>query len=262
MTKVMLITGAGRGIGAATAKHAAQAGYAVAINYRSDKASAEGVVSDIEASGGRAIAIQADVADEADIVAMFEAVDREFGRLDVLVNNAGIALRGFDGDVARRTVQVNVLGAMAVTDAFRPLLVPPATIVMVSSGMGEMSGWPARRRRELEAPDLTRDRLVALLHELVEDVSDGSYRNEGWPASAYRVSKAALNAFTRILARELGGRGILVNAVCPGWVRTDMGGSGATRSVEEGARGIVWAAMLPEGGPSGKFLRDGAPIPW
>ena len=84
----------------------------------------------------------------------------------------------------------------------------------------------------------------------------------GWPGSACNVSKVGLNAYTRILARELRGKPVRVNAVCPGWVRTDMGGAGATRSVEEGAKGIVWAATLAVGGPTGGFFRDGEALAW
>ncbi len=90
----------------------------------------------------------------------------------------------------------------------------------------------------------------------------GQYRANGWPKSAYSVSKVALNALTRILAKELEDFGMLINAVCPGWVRTRMGGRFATRSVAKGADTIVWAATLPPDGPQGAFLRDGKPIPW
>ena len=96
------------------------------------------------------------------------------------------------------------------------------------------------------------------------DVAAGRHRKEGWPSSAYGVSKAAINALALVLARDLEGdpRRILVNSVCPGWVRTRMGGAGAPLSVEDGARTIVWAAMLPEGGPTGGFFRDEAPASW
>ncbi len=100
------------------------------------------------------------------------------------------------------------------------------------------------------------------MEAFVAAVAAGTWREAGWPGSAYAVSKAGLNAFVRILAPELEGRGILVNAVGPGWVRTDMGGPGAPRSIEEGARGIVWAATLPPDGPTGGFYRDGEPVPW
>jgi NAD(P)-dependent dehydrogenase (short-subunit alcohol dehydrogenase family) len=111
-------------------------------------------------------------------------------------------------------------------------------------------------------PTLTRARLMDLLHRFVRDVEASQHLQHGWPRNAYRISKVGLNAFTRLLARELAPTAIRVNAVCPGWVRTDMGGRNAPRSVEEGARGIVWAALLGEEGPSGGFFRDGRPISW
>ena len=101
-----------------------------------------------------------------------------------------------------------------------------------------------------------------LLNRFVRDVAAGRPLERGWPANAYRISKVGLNAFTRILARELTGLAVRVNAVSPGWVRTAMGGPGATRTVEEGARGIVWAALVGPDGPTGGFFRDGQPIPW
>ena len=107
------------------------------------------------------------------------------------------------------------------------------------------------RRRQLADPGLTRERLVALMEECV--ATDA----KGWGTGAYGVSKAALNALTRILARELVPRRIRVNATTPGWVRTDMGGRGAPRSVEEGAASVLFAVTLPEGGPTGKVFRDG-----
>jgi NAD(P)-dependent dehydrogenase (short-subunit alcohol dehydrogenase family) len=102
----------------------------------------------------------------------------------------------------------------------------------------------------------------ALAREFVEDVRRGLHVLKGWPSNAYRVSKALMNALVRVTAPALRARGIVLNAVCPGWVRTDMGGSAAPRSVEEGAAGIVWAATLPAGGPSGGFFRDGHAIGW
>ena len=101
---------------------------------------------------------------------------------------------------------------------------------------------------------------MALVGELEAGVKAGRHEREGWPSSAYRVSKAALNALTRILARQ--STRVHVNAVCPGWVKTDMGGTGASRTVEHGARGIVWAATLDAAGPHGGFFRDARPIPW
>ncbi|MCK0767252.1 SDR family oxidoreductase [Chromohalobacter canadensis] len=230
MTKVMLITGAGRGIGAATAKHAAQAGYSVAINYRSDKASAEGVVSDIEAAGGRAIAIQADVANEADIVAMFETIDREFGRLDVLVNNAGIVdqisrVDEMSFERVDRMMRINVTG---------PFICAREAIKRMSTQHGGQGG------------------------AIVNVGSAASHLGGASEYVDYAASKGAIDTMTEGLAKEVAGEGIRVNGVRPGVVRTtihasggnpdkpDVAGSvipmGRIGEPEEIANGVLWLA--------------------
>jgi NAD(P)-dependent dehydrogenase (short-subunit alcohol dehydrogenase family) len=149
--------------------------------------------------------------------------------LEVLVNNAGVYPPGraseIDFDEAEQTWQINALGAWRLAVAAIPHMGRGARIVNVSSGAGSL------------------------------ETMDATY-------PAYNVSKAAMNAITRVLAADLRGRGILVNSVCPGWVRTDMGGPGATRSVEEGAASVLWAARLGPDGPTGGFYRDGNPVPW
>ena len=186
------------------------------------------------------------------------------GGLDALVNNAGVSLDGFDAGVARRTLDVNFFGAMRVTDALLPSMRGGACIVMVSSGMGDLSGVRGEARARIADPELTRDGLVAAVESFVSDVAAGTHAQHGWPSSAYSVSKIALNALVRVLARELAGdpRRVRVNAENPGWVKTRMGGRGAPRSVEDGARTAVWLATLPDDGPSGGFFRDEQAIPW
>lgn len=157
-----------------------------------------------------------------------------YDHLDVLINNAGInydtwetaANADIDGTVAE-TIRTNLLGPWRMCQAFLPLLRKSraARIVNVSSESGSLASMGA-----------------------------------GPPA--YQITKGALNALTRTLAGELRGDHILVNAVCPGWVATDMGGAGAPRSVDEGAASVVWAATLPNNGPTGGFFRDGKPLPW
>jgi NAD(P)-dependent dehydrogenase (short-subunit alcohol dehydrogenase family) len=164
-------------------------------------------------------------------------VQRLYGRCDVLVNNAAILIDGpnqfeaslFDlsSGMVRQTFETNVLGPMRLIQAVGPIMRVQGygRIVNISSGAGQLTDM-----------------------------------GMGYPA--YRMSKSALNALTRITAVELANNGVKVNACCPGWVRTDMGGPTATRSVEEGADTPVWLATLPEDGPTGGFFRDRKPIPW
>lgn len=252
MTPVAIVTGANRGLGHETCRQLAARGFVVVATSRGTGGGA----------AERVLPAELDVASPDSIEQFRARVAAELGPIDALVNNAGVALDGFDERVARETLAVNLFGAIAVTDALLPLVSEDGTVTMVSSGLGELACVSASLRAELEDPGLTRDRLRARMEGFVGSVAAGTHRGDGWPGSAYRVSKLGLNAFTRILAREQAATGRRVNAVCPGWVRTDMGGADATRSVEEGARGIVWTATLPVGGPSGGFFRDGEGIGW
>jgi NAD(P)-dependent dehydrogenase (short-subunit alcohol dehydrogenase family) len=246
-----LVTGASRGLGLETARQLRARGYRVLPAVRHPPAADRDAWS-------------LDVTDGASIAALADRLAREGLRLDVLVNNAGISIKGFDVEVVRRTLAVNFFGAIAVTDALLPSVRDGGAIVMVSSGMGELSAFsPALRARFLDA-GLTRAALIDLVRSFEDAVEHGRHVAEGWPSSAYRVSKASLNAWVRLLARELAPRQIRVNAVCPGWVRTDLGGDAAPRSVETGAASIVWAATHDDGGgkPTGGFVRDGHAISW
>jgi NAD(P)-dependent dehydrogenase (short-subunit alcohol dehydrogenase family) len=176
---------------------------------------------------------QLDVADPESVDRLARSMEEEFGRLDVLVNNAAISndegQSGADADLGRvrEALEANLLGAWRLCEVAIPMMRRNGygRIVNVSTGLASL-----------------------------EDMGGGS--------PGYRVSKTALNVLTRILASELRGSGILVNAVNPGWVQTDMGGSSATRTVEEGAEALVWAATLPNNGPNGGFFRDREPVAW
>jgi NAD(P)-dependent dehydrogenase (short-subunit alcohol dehydrogenase family) len=253
-----LVTGANRGLGFETSRQLVARGYRVILTARR--------LDDAELAAkkldhGRVEPHALDVMDSASVEALARATPR-WGKLDALVNNAGTTLPGFDAEIAKQTLAANLWGAVSVTDALLPALADSARIVMVSSGMGELSVLGSALRRRFSDAELTRAGLRELTREFVDAVQSGAHQKQGWPSNAYRVSKVALNAFTRILARELGATSIRVNAVCPGWVRTRMGGTGAERSPEEGASGIVWAATLPPSGPSGGFFRDGERIEW
>jgi NAD(P)-dependent dehydrogenase (short-subunit alcohol dehydrogenase family) len=227
--RVALVSGGNRGIGLEICRQLAERGLTVILGSRdeeSGRAAAEGL------SGG-VVVHQLDVADGKSVSRLASFVEDELGRLDVLVNNAGISndegQRGMDADLSRvrEALEANLLGAWRLCEVAIPLMQRNGygRIVNMSTGLATL-----------------------------EDMGGGS--------PAYRVSKTALNALTRILASELRGSGILVNSVCPGWVQTDMGGSRAPRPVEAGADTPVWAATLPNNGPTGGFFRDRRPIPW
>ena len=224
---VALITGAKRGIGLETGRQLAKLGFAVLLGVRDV---AKGEVA-AKALDGHVEAVALDVAAPDAAAGAAAEVERRFGRLDVLINNAAIhydtgsrALRP-DWTVIREAFETNVFGAWRAASAFAPLL--------AAGGHG---------------------RLVNVSSE------GGSLASMGAGAPAYSTSKATLNALTCVLAAELRS-GVLVNAICPGWVATDMGGPGG-RPVAQGAAGIVWAATLPDDGPTGGFFRDGKRLPW
>jgi NAD(P)-dependent dehydrogenase (short-subunit alcohol dehydrogenase family) len=230
--RVALVSGGNRGIGRDVVRQLGERGVTVVLGSRDPKRG-EKVAAELEAKGLRVVAKQLDVRDEASVERVARDLEEEFGRLDILVNNAGITdpWRGTaeeaDFDAVKDVLETNLFGAWRLAKAVIPLMRRNGygRIVNLSSGMGQLSDM------------------------------DGH-------SPGYRVSKTGLNALTRMLASELAGENILVNSVCPGWVRTDMGGSGARRSVEEGADTPVWLATLPDGGPSGGFFRNREPIPW
>jgi carbonyl reductase 1 len=254
--RTALVTGANRGLGLETARELGRRNWAVILTARDEKlgrAAAKGI------PGARFRRLE--VCDAASIASLAGALRAEGQKLDLLVNNAGISMEGFDERVARQTIDTNFYGPLRLTEALLPLIPDDGTIVMVSSGLGELSNLSPSLRKRFSDPNLTQVGLLELVESFVDAVRRGRHSQEGWPTSAYGVSKAALNALVRITAPRLAARSVKINAVCPGWVRTDMGGPGAPRSLDEGAASILWAALLEEG-PTGGFFRDGKPIPW
>ncbi len=230
--RIALVTGGNRGIGKEICRQLAQQGHTTILTSR-DPEKGKQALREIDQPNYDLRFYQLDVSNPQSIREAYDWVQREFGRLDILVNNAGINYDTWhnaldaDLDQCRQTLEVNLFGPWLLSQTFIPLMQRNGygRVVNVSSGSGQLNGM-------------------------------------GGGTPGYSISKAALNVLTVKLASQVQGQNILINAVGPGWVRTDMGGSNATRSVEEGADGIVWAANLPDDGPSGGFFRDGKTIDW
>lgn len=226
MKKIILVTGGNRGIGRGICTELAHQGHTVLLGSRSVEDGEEAA----SAIGGDVTAVKLDVTEDADIMKAAKIISDRFGHLDVLINNAGIISTSAGATSAEpkevtRVMETNFQGAWRVVQLMLPLLEKSkdGRIVNMSSGMGAL-----------------------------DDLTGGH--------AAYRLSKTALNGLTILLSNELQGR-VRVNAMCPGWVRTEMGGEGASRSVEQGADTAVWLATA-ETIPTGKFFRDRQEIPW
>jgi len=231
--RVGVVTGASRGIGLEISRQLAQSGVNVVLTAR-DAQRGKKAAATLQRLGLNVLFHPLDVTDPQQIRALADYLSQTHRRCDVLVNNAGILIdqRGagvlaLQMDTLRATLETNFYAPLQISQALVPLMRRHGygRVVNVSSGLAQLQGM-----------------------------------GDGTPA--YRASKAALNALTLMLAAATKGSGILVNAMCPGWVRTDMGGVNATRSVEQGAETAVWLATLPDDGPSGGFFRDRTPIAW
>jgi NAD(P)-dependent dehydrogenase (short-subunit alcohol dehydrogenase family) len=232
MQRIALVSGGNRGIGFATCKGLAQAGLQVILGSRD----AEKGVLAAEALRDENFEVdtyQLDVTDQTSIAILKEYIIKKYGRLDVLVNNAGVHLDSTKSfinipeEIVHQTFDTNFYGTLRLCQAIIPMMKKQkyGRVVNVSSGMSSLSKMSGR-------------------------------------AGAYRTSKAAINALTRVIASEVRGHNIKVNTMSPGWVRTDMGGPSAPRSPEQGADTIIWLATLPEDGPTGGFFKDRESIPW
>ena len=234
MDKLAVVTGAAQGIGYAVALHLLDLGYTVIMTSRNDDVHTK--AAELSSPTRRVYSRVVDVTKEQDIIHFQQSLEHEFGRCDVLVNNAGVFLEPVNNqvtpsttsmEVMKHSFHVNCIGALRMIQAVLPLMRSQeyGRIVNISSGMSQFS--------------------------------------EGMSGSvAYRASKAALNVVTRTVADECKDTNILVNSVCPGWVKTRMGGDNATREVHEAVKGVVWAATLDDNGPRGGFFRDCQPIHW
>jgi NAD(P)-dependent dehydrogenase (short-subunit alcohol dehydrogenase family) len=232
--RIAVVTGANRGIGFEICRQLGRRGGIRVVLTARDKKKGEDAAERLRGEGLDIDSYELDVTNEKSVKTFAGWLTDTCKRCDILVNNAGVMLdprgsRVLDSKIKtyRDTLETNLIGPLMLIQALAPLMKKHdyGRIVNVSSGQGQLS-----------------------------DMGVGT--------PAYRVSKTVLNALTRTLAAELKGGGILVNSMCPGWVKTDMGGAGAPRTVEQGADTALWLATLPEGGPSGGFFRDRKPIAW
>lgn len=238
--RVALVTGANRGIGLAVASRLARLGLTVIIGARDEKNGKE-AEKRLTDNGLDAHFTLLDVSNPTSIMAAIGRIDDVFGRLDVLVNNAGIMIDTETGvlelslGLLQKTLETNTFGPLLLSQGCVPLMQRHnyGRIVNLSSTLGAFSeiANPESKYKELMSP-------------------------------AYRLSKIMLNGITALLAQELRDSNILVNSVCPGWVRTDLGGPRAPILPEEAADTPVWLATLPDDGPTGGFFHDHQPIPW
>jgi len=235
--KIAVVTGGNRGLGLATCRALSDAGFHVILCARDSEAGVA-AVEDLQAEKRSVELRVVDVNRAEQVKDLGRYIRENYGRLEVLVNNAGMNIESREGGGDRsanpflvspmtimETLNTNALGALRMIQALGLMIPEGGRIVNVSSGMGQLSDM------------------------------DG-----GW--LGYRMSKTAMNSLTRVFAKEMAERGVLVNSVCPGWVRTDLGGENASRSIEEGIDTIVWLATDPELTESGQFWRDREKIDW
>ncbi len=231
--RVAVVTGGNKGIGLEICRQLAARGMRVVLTARDEKkgiAAAQALAK----AGGEVGFHPLDVTDVGQIEALAAWLERELGGADVLINNAGILIDGRSAsvlsvkpEVFQQTLDTNFFGPLRLCQALMPGMLARrhGRIVNLSSGLGALA-----------------------------EMGDGT--------PAYRASKTALNALTRMFSAAGRGKGVLVNSMCPGWVRTDMGGPSASRSVEQGADTAAWLATIPDDGPTGGFFRDRKPIAW
>jgi NAD(P)-dependent dehydrogenase (short-subunit alcohol dehydrogenase family) len=242
MEKVAFITGANKGIGLETARQLGKLGVTIVMGAR-DLAKGERAAAELKKDGVDARALKLDVANETDRTAVANLIEKEFGHLDILINNAGVMLDPRTGNATsttpaamlHETFETNFFAVVALTQTLLPLL------------------------RKSQAGRIVN--LSSILASLTLHATEGSpvYNAKTF---AYDASKSALNAFTIHLAHELRGTKIKVNSAHPGWVKTEMGGEGAQLEIADGAKTSVQLATLPEDGPTGGYFHMGEVLPW
>ncbi|XP_032487154.1 carbonyl reductase [NADPH] 1 isoform X1 [Phocoena sinus] len=306
--RVALVTGANKGIGFAIVRDLCRQFPGDVVLTARNTARGQAAVQQLQAEGLSPRFHQLDIDDLQSIRALRDFLLKEYGGLDVLVNNAGIAFKTIDSTPfhiqAEVTMKTNFFGTQDVCTELLPLIKPrgPPTrghedinpvpnlafivlvltflrndlccilgrVVNVSSfvSVSSLKKCSPELQQKFRSETITEEELVGLMNKFVEDTKNGVHRKEGWPETAYGVTKIGVTVLSRIQARKLseqrGGDKILLNACCPGWVRTDMAGPTATKSPEEGAETPVYLALLPSDaeGPHGQFVSEKKVVQW
>ncbi|ESW11896.1 hypothetical protein PHAVU_008G068200 [Phaseolus vulgaris] len=277
-----VVTGANKGIGFGICKQLISNGITVVLTARDEKRGIEAVEKLKEfGASDQVVFHQLDVTDPKSIESLANFIKTQFGKLDILVNNAGVSGTSVDHDAiaaageklgsvdwrkfahetyesAESSIRTNYYGAKLMCEAFIPLLElsDSPRIVNVSSVMGKLEKIPNESARGVlsDVESLTEEKVEEVLNQFLNGFKEGSLQTNGWPdvLSAYIVSKAALTAYTRVLAKKY--PSFCINAVCPGFVKTDLNFNIGYFSIEEGAESVVRLALLPNGGPSGLFF--------
>ncbi|KAM5126858.1 carbonyl reductase [NADPH] 1-like [Callospermophilus lateralis] len=271
---VALVTGGNKGIGFAIVRDLCrQFSGDVVLTVRKE-ARGRAAVQQLQAEGLSPLFHLLDIDDQQSIRNLHDFLRKEYRGLDVLVNNAGIAFKTADPTPfhiqAEVTMKTHFFGTRDVCTELLPLIKPQGEVVNVSSMMSlvNLKRCSPELQQKFRSETITEEELVGLMNKFVEDTKNGVHEKDGWPNSAYGVSKIGVTVLSRIYAWKLSeqrrGDKILLNACCPGWVRTDMAGPSATKSLEEGAETPVYVALLPPEaeGPHGQFVQDKQVSEW